>query len=76
MQPRELDKPATFSGPLIREVLGYVEAAQVKTTFVAVNGYSGWLDPDDIKSSGSTFQIISLQHSIVTTTPYPASVFS
>jgi hypothetical protein len=50
-QPREFDKPATFSGPLLREVLGYVEAAQVKTTFVAVNGYSGWLDPDDIKSS-------------------------
>jgi hypothetical protein len=50
-QPREFDKPATFSGPLLREVLGYLEAAQVKTTFVAVNGYSGWLDPEDIKSS-------------------------
>jgi hypothetical protein len=50
-QPREFDKPATFSGPLLREVLGYLEAAQVKTTFVAVNGYTGWLDPDDIKSS-------------------------
>jgi len=51
VQPRELDKPATFSGPLIREVLGYLEAEQVKTTFVAVNGYSGWLDPGDIKAS-------------------------
>jgi hypothetical protein len=51
VQPREFDKPATFSGPLLREVLGYLEAAQVKTTFVAVNGYTGWLDPDDIKSS-------------------------
>jgi hypothetical protein len=50
-QPREFDKPATFSGPLLREVLGYLEAAQVKTTFVGVNGYTGWLDPDDIKSS-------------------------
>lgn len=50
-QPREFDKPATFSGPLLREVLGYVEAAQVKITFVAVNGYSGWLDPDDINAS-------------------------
>ena len=51
VQPREFDKPATFSGPLLREVLAYLEAAQVKTTFVAVNGYTGWLDPDDIKSS-------------------------
>ena len=51
VQPREFDKPATFSGPLLREVLGYLEAAQVMTTFVAVNGYTGWLDPDDIKSS-------------------------
>ena len=50
-QPREFDKPATFCGPLLREVFGYLEAAQVKTTFVAVNGYTGWLDPDDIKSS-------------------------
>jgi hypothetical protein len=51
VQPREFDKPSTFSGPLLREVLGYLEAAQVKTTFVAVNGYTGWLDPDDIKTS-------------------------
>jgi hypothetical protein len=47
----EFEKPATFSGPLLREVLGYLEAAQVRTTFVALNGYIGWLDPDDIKSS-------------------------
>lgn len=47
----EFDKPATFSGPLLREVLGYLEAAQVRTTFVALNGYTGWLDPDDIKRS-------------------------
>jgi hypothetical protein len=51
VQPREFDKPATFSGPLLRQVLGYLEAAQVKTTFVAVNGYTGWLDPEDIKTS-------------------------
>jgi hypothetical protein len=51
VQPREFDKPATLSGPLLREVLGYLEAAQVKTTFVAVNGYTGWLDPEDIKTS-------------------------
>jgi hypothetical protein len=47
----EFETPATFSGPLLAEVLGYVEAAQVRTTFVALNGYTGWLDPDDIKSS-------------------------
>jgi hypothetical protein len=51
VQPPEFDQPATFSGPLLREVLGYIEAAQVRTTFVAMNGYTGWLDPDDIKSS-------------------------
>ena len=45
----EFEKPATFSGPLLKEVLGYLEAAQVRTTFVALNGYTGWLDPDDIK---------------------------
>jgi hypothetical protein len=47
----EFEKPATFSGPLLKEVLGYLEAAQVRTTFVALNGYTGWLDPDDIKVS-------------------------
>jgi hypothetical protein len=47
----EFEKPAIFSGPLLREVLGYLEAAQVRTTFVALNGYTGWPDPDDIKSS-------------------------
>ena len=51
LQPPEFDHPATFSGPLLREVLGYLEAAQVRTNFVAMNGYTGWLDPDDIKSS-------------------------
>jgi hypothetical protein len=51
VQPPEFDKPATFSGPLLREVLGYVEAAQVRMTFVAMNGYTGWLDPNDVQSS-------------------------
>jgi hypothetical protein len=51
VQPPEFDKPATFSGPLLSEVLGYVEAAQVRTTFVALNGYTGWLDPGDIRAS-------------------------
>jgi hypothetical protein len=47
----ELETPVTFSGPLLKEVLGYLEAAQARTNFVALNGYTGWLDPDDIKSS-------------------------
>ena len=48
-QPAEFDKPATFSGPLLREVLGFLEAAQVKTTFVAEDGYASYLMPEDIK---------------------------
>jgi len=50
-QPPELDAPATFKGPLLREVLGHVEAAKVKISFTAVNGYTGWLTPEDIDSS-------------------------
>ena len=50
-QPPEFDAPAIFSGPLLSEVLGYLEAAQVRTTFMAVDGYSGWLDPEDIQQS-------------------------
>jgi hypothetical protein len=50
-QPLEFDKPATFSGPLLREVLGYIEAAKARTTFVAADGYSGWLAPEDIERS-------------------------
>jgi hypothetical protein len=51
VKTNEFDRPVTFSGPLLKEVLGYLEAAQVRTTFVALNGYTGWLDPEDIKSS-------------------------
>jgi len=50
-QPPEFDAPATFKGPLLREVLGFIEAAKVKVTFMAVDGYSGWLDPEDIDTS-------------------------
>jgi hypothetical protein len=50
-QPPELDAPATFKGPLLREILGHVEAAKVKISFTAVNGYTGWLTPEDIDSS-------------------------
>ena len=41
VQPREFDKPATFKGPLLREVLGHIEAAKLKITVVAINGYLG-----------------------------------
>jgi hypothetical protein len=51
VKTNELDAPATFSGPLLKEVLGYLEAAQARTTFVALNGYAGYLDPEDVKSS-------------------------
>jgi hypothetical protein len=50
-QPPEFDAAATFSGPLLREVLGFVEAAKVKVTFKAVDGYTGWLVPEDIETS-------------------------
>ena len=51
VQPPEFDKPATFKGPLLREVLGHIEAAKLKITVVAINGFSGWLSPEDIDRS-------------------------
>ena len=51
VQPREFDKPATFKGPLLHEVLGHIEAAKLKVTVVAINGFSGWLSPEDIDRS-------------------------
>lgn len=50
-QPNTFDKPATFSGPVLRELLGYLEAAKVKVTFLALNGFAGWLAPEDIDGS-------------------------
>ncbi|MGA9605336.1 MAG: hypothetical protein WBQ82_14575, partial [Methyloceanibacter sp.] len=50
-QPPEFDAPATFKGPLLREVLGHVESAKVKISFTGVDGYTGWLTPEDIDSS-------------------------
>jgi hypothetical protein len=47
----ELGAPATFKGPLLREVLGHIEAAKMKITFVAVDGYTGYLTPEDVDSS-------------------------
>jgi hypothetical protein len=51
VQPQEFDKPATFKGPLLREVLGHIEAAKLKITVVAVNGFSGWVAPEDVDRS-------------------------
>ncbi|MFW2391987.1 MAG: molybdopterin-dependent oxidoreductase [Alphaproteobacteria bacterium] len=50
-KPIEFEKEATFKGPVLREVLHLIEAAMVKTTFVASDGYSGYLLPQDIKAS-------------------------
>jgi hypothetical protein len=50
-QPAEYDKPAVFSGPLLRDVLISIEAAKVKTSFVAADGYTGYLMPEDIDRS-------------------------
>jgi hypothetical protein len=47
----ELGGPATFKGPLLREVLGRIEAAKMKITFVAVDGFTGWLSPEDVDRS-------------------------
>lgn len=50
-KPIELEKEATFKGPVLHEVLRFIEAAMVKTTFVAVDGFRGYLLPQDIKAS-------------------------
>jgi hypothetical protein len=42
MQPPEFSQPATFSGPLLKEVLAAVDADRAKVSFVAVEGYTGW----------------------------------
>ena len=34
-QPPEFDKPAMFKGPLLRDVLGRVQAAKMKITVLA-----------------------------------------
>jgi hypothetical protein len=47
----ELGVPATFKGSLLREVLGRIEAAKMKISFVAVDGFTGWLSPEDIDRS-------------------------
>jgi hypothetical protein len=36
---------------LLREVLGRIEAAKMKITLVAVDGFTGWLSPEDVDRS-------------------------
>lgn len=50
-KPIEFENEATFKGPVLHEVLGFIEAAVAKTTFVAADGYSGYLLPADIRPS-------------------------
>jgi hypothetical protein len=47
----ELGKEAVFTGPLLKEVLAAVGAATAKVSFIAVNNYEGWLEPEDIDAS-------------------------
>jgi len=48
---KELGAPVTFKGPLLREVLGRIEAAKTKISVIAINGFSGWLLPEDVDGS-------------------------
>jgi hypothetical protein len=50
-QPNTFAKSASFSGPRLRDLLEYLEAAKVKVTFIALNGFAGWLAPEDIDGS-------------------------
>src|SRR5262245_10388169 len=50
-QPNTFDKPANFSGPMLRALLEPLEAAKLKVTFLALNGFAGWLAPEDIDGS-------------------------
>lgn len=47
----ELGSEAVFKGPFLQDVLVEIEAAKVKTRFVATDGYSGYLLPEDIDGS-------------------------
>src|SRR5262245_28523128 len=51
-QPNTFDKPARFSGPPLRELLEYLEAAKAKVTFVALNCSGGWVAPADSAGAG------------------------
>ncbi len=50
-QPAPLTKPATFTGPRLKDVLAAMGAARTKVSFMALDGYVSWLDADDIDGS-------------------------
>jgi hypothetical protein len=50
-KPIGFKEEATFKGPVLHEVLRFIEAAKVKTTFAAADGYKGYLLPEDIDGS-------------------------
>lgn len=47
----ELGREAVFKGPVLKDLLMFLEAAKVKTQFVASDGYRGYLLPEDIDAS-------------------------
>ena len=47
----ELGDEAVFKGPLLKDLMVFIEAAKVKTRFIASDGYSGYLLPEDIDAS-------------------------
>ncbi|MDJ0512658.1 MAG: hypothetical protein QNJ62_04355 [Methyloceanibacter sp.] len=51
VKPPGSDREAVFRGPYVRDILVAIEAAKVKTRFVAIDGYSGFLLPEDIDGS-------------------------
>ena len=50
-ETEELGRSAVFTGPLVKEVLAAVGAARAKVSVIGINGYEGWLAPDDIEAS-------------------------
>lgn len=47
----EFGRSAVFSGPLLKEVLAAAGAAKARVSFVALNKYEGYLEPEDIDTS-------------------------
>lgn len=47
----EREGQAVFKGPVLRDLLRFIDAAKVKTRFVASDGYSGYLMPEDIDAT-------------------------
>jgi hypothetical protein len=50
-ETEEIGQPAVFTGPLLKEVLAAVGAARAKVSVVGINGYEGFLEPEDVDNS-------------------------